>query len=182
MSMDWTPITVAPYELKGEVRLFLVMKRSKDNRILSMNKTMEEFKAENDTMRADGYQPVVLRYMQLEDGSTTVYAIYQKWAYARIVVDMELASLRSLAYSEWRQKSYLIDLTYRITGEGRQVYTAVFTGIPQAVVSFFVDVRTDETRFLQTYNAVRKVKYYILAVCPIVSQSSNTGYMAVYWR
>jgi hypothetical protein len=182
MSMDWTPVTMAPYELKGEVRLFLVMKRCKDNRILSMNKTMEEFKAENDTMRAAGYQPVVLRYMQLEDGSTTVYAIYQKWAYARIVVDMELASLRSLAYSEWRQKSYLIDLTYRITGEGRQVYTAVFTGIPQAVVSFFVDVRTDETRFLQTYNAVRKVKYYIQAVCPIVSQSSNTGYMAVYWR
>jgi hypothetical protein len=182
MSMDWTPVTMAPYELKGEVRLFLVMKRCKDNRILSMNKTMEEFKVENDTMRADGYQPVVLRYMQLEDGSTTVYAIYQKWAYARIVVDMELASLRSLAYSEWRQKSYLIDLTYRITGEGRQVYTAVFTGIPQAVVSFFVDVRTDETRFLQTYNAVRKVKYYVQAVCPIVSQSSNTGYMAVYWR
>jgi subtilisin family serine protease len=182
MSMDWTPVTMAPYELKGEVRLFLVMKRCKDNRILSMNKTMEEFKAENDTMRAAGYQPVVLRYMQLEDGSTTVYAIYQKWAYARIVVDMELASLRSLAYSEWRQKSYLIDLTYRITGEGRQVYTAVFTGIPQAVVSFFVDVRTDETRFLQTYNAVRKVKYYVQAVCPIVSQSSNTGYMAVYWR
>ena len=179
---NWIPITVAPYNLKGEVRLFLVMKISDEDRVLSMEKTAEEFNTERTTMRARGYEPVVVRYRLLEDGSSTVYTIYQKGAYVDLVLETSLASLRTLAYSQWRKNYYLIDVTHKTTKEGDQVYSAVFTGVPQTSNNIFLDARTDKSLFLSVYTAIQKAGYHVIAASPMVTHSSGMGYIAAYWR
>ena len=179
---NWVPITVAPYDIRGEVRLFLVMKFSDEDRVLSMEKTTEEFNTERTTMRARGYEPVVVRYRLLEEGSSTVYTIYQKWAYGKLVLETSLASLRSLAYTQWSKKYYLVDMTYKTTKEGNQVYSAFFTGVPQTSRIIFLDARTDKSLFLSVYTAIHKAGYHVIAATPMVTQSSGTGYIAAYWR
>ena len=184
LTSQWSPIAVAPYGThNGETVLFLVMKFDDKDRILSMEKTMEEFKTERTTMKARGYEPVVVRYRLLEEGSSIVYTIYQKWGNTLLVEGLKLSEVVSRAYSEESSGNYLSDISYLADKDGRVTYTNIFKKAPHSASAMFVDIRYSVSSLFQVHNILRSVQYHSVAICPITDQGpKQTAFLTVYWR
>ena len=181
----WTPVTFTPYKIRGEIRVFLVMKLVKNNRILSMEKTMEEFDAERTTMKARGYEPVVVRYRLLENGSSTVYTIYQKWATSYLLTDMKYSELFTLSYQEKSVGNYISDITYHRKTDGSTAYTATFDRGPSKyyATSLHVDLRRNLSTFLTVFRVLRNTGRQLMALTPTFEgKSAPPGFLAIYWK
>ena len=181
----WTPVTFTPYKIRGEIRVFLVMKVVKNDCILSMEKTMEEFNTERTTMRARGYEPVVVRYRLLENGSSTVYTIYQKWATSYLLTDMKYSELFTLSYQEKSVGNYISDITYHRKADGSTAYTATFDRGPSKyhATSLHVDLRRNLSSFLTVFKVLRTTGRHLMALTPTFEgKSTPPGFLAVYWK
>ena len=180
---QWSPIAVAPYgKSNGKTVLFLVMKFDDKDRILSIEKTIEEFKTERTTMKARGYEPVVVRYRLLQDGSSTVYTIYQKWGNTLLVEGLELSRIASRAYAEKANGNYISDVSYLMDKDGSITYTAIFKKGPHTISTLYVDIRYNVQTLLSVNEVLRRVGYHSVTVSPLLGGSAGTGYLAVYWR
>ena len=183
LSSHWSPIAVAPYGTKDEEAvIFLVMKFDDKDRILSIEKTMEEFDTERTTMRARGYEPVAVRYRLLEDGSSTVYTIYQKWGNTFLVEGLELSRIASRAYAEKANGNYISDVSYLMDKDGGITYSVIFKKGPHTVTTLYIDIRYDVRTLMAVHKVLRRVGYHSVAVSPLLGGSSGTGFLAVYWR
>ena len=184
LSSHWSPIAVAPYGTKDEEAIiFLVLKFDDKDRILSIEKTMEKFDIERTTMRARGYEPVVVRYRLLEDGSSTVYTIYQKWGNTFLVEGLKLAEVVSRAYSEKSSGNYLSDISYFADKDGSVTYTTIFKKAPHTASVMYVDIRYSISSLFSVHNILRSVGYHAVAISPITDQRpSQTAFLTVYWR
>ena len=181
----WIPITLAPYEMNNEVRVLLVMKIQKNNCILSAEKTVAEFNAEKTAKEVEGYRPVVLRYRTLHDGSSKVYAIYQKGVSTQAVTDVGVSELFTLGYKEKSLGHYLSDITYHRMEDGSFKYSAIFDYSPRLyqATGLHVDIRPNLHTFTLVSRILRTTGRHLVALSPTFTASSaQPGFFAVYWK
>ena len=179
----WSPFAIAPYDNNGKAAIFLVLKLHGGDCILSSNKTADEFNTENSALSTQGYQPVMLRYLQLEDGSTKVYTIYQKWAKTLVITEMKLSEVIGQAYSLRQAGNYLLDVTYEMNKDGDITYSGIFQKETTNADVFYVDVRYNIPTLFSVHTVLKNVGYHSVALTPLMDHGLvQTGFLTVYWR
>ena len=178
----WSIIEIAPYANEnGEIFAFYVLRYDGGDRVVLMEKTVDDFLVEDEEKRKQGYGPISLKFRNSIHDGTRIYAIYEKDAQTVAALDLSLPALRSRAHLEWTNGRLITDLSYQLHESETTTYSAIFSKPQQSVISFYTDVRYRAERLTFINDILRKSDFHAAALTPIF-ETSGIGFFTAYWR
>ena len=173
---------MAAYSKNGQVNMALVFGPASDVRIVSLDKSSQEWLKEAEEMSEKKYYPVCIRFSQADSGSR-IYTIYQKDTPTSFEWGLSLGDLQQrIDDRRLYQNSFVTDLSYEVLPDGDARYAAVFSNDRFGNDQFRIDLVFDRYNFYYSNTALQESKYHAVALTPVIQKHADPGYLTAYWR